>query len=442
MASYTRFLGLRYGFSRQRSRFTAIVSLASMLGMMLGVASLITVLSVMNGFGGELRGRILALVPHGYVEQTVEQTAEQTATQNRESKTSVSGSSFGATASTASTVTSLKLPLADSLLSHPEVIAVAPFVRETVLFAGPYRQQGAVLTGIDVNKQARLTELGDYLRSGQLKDLENRFSVILGGALARMLGVVPGDEVRVVLPQVSITPLGLFPRSRLLTVVGTFEVGAQQDSLLAYVSLDTAQRLLRTGGTRGLQLRTSDLMAAPDLGLSLDPLIAGRGIYRPWSETQGSLFRAIRMEKITVSILLLGVVLVAAFNVVSTLVMAVTEKRRDIAVLRTMGATPAGISKIFLTQGLALALLGVLAGTVSGVLLSTYVAEIVDFFEKLLGARIFDPSVYFISRLPSRLMWSDVAIVGGAATLLSVVAAIYPAWRASRIAPAEVLRYE
>ncbi|WOJ94227.1 lipoprotein-releasing ABC transporter permease subunit [Congregibacter variabilis] len=416
MASYTRFLGLRYGFSRQRSRFTTLVSLASMLGMLLGVASLITVLSVMNGFAGELRGRILALIPHGYVEQTVVQSAAEYA------------------ADTAA--------LSASLLAHPEVLAVAPFARETVLFSGPYRQQGVVLTGIDIAQQSALTDLAQFMLLGSLEDLREDFSVIIGSSLARILGVVPGDDVRIILPQVRTTPLGLFPRSRLLKVVGLFEVGAQQDSVLAYVSLNSANRLLATGGTRGLQIRTSDLMAAPALQPSLQPLIAGRGVYRPWSETQGSLFRAIRMEKLTVSILLLGVVLVAAFNVVSTLVMAVTEKRRDIAVLRTMGATPGGISRIFLTQGLALALLGVLAGTFLGVLLSIYVADVVDFFEQLLGAKIFDPSVYFISRLPSRLLWSDVALVGAAATVLSVLAAIYPAWRASRIAPAEVLRYE
>lgn len=386
-----------------------------MLGMMLGVASLITVLSVMNGFAGELRGRILALIPHGYVEQTLEQSTDET---------------VGDTA------------LSASLLTHPEILAVAPFIRETVLFSGPYRQQGAVLTGIDSQQQSALTDLEKFMLVGSLDDLEADFSVILGSSLARMLGVVPGDDLRVVLPQVSTTPLGLFPRSRLLTVVGLFEVGAQQDSLLAYVSLDSADRLLKAGGTRGLQVRTRDLMAAPGLQGSLQPLIAGRGVYRPWSETQGSLFRAIRMEKVTVSILLLGVVLVAAFNVVSTLVMAVTEKRRDIAVLRTMGATPGGISRIFLTQGLALALLGVLAGTLVGVLLSVYVADVVDFFERIFGSRIFDPSVYFISRLPSKLLWSDVVLVAGAATVLSVLAAIYPAWRASRIAPAEVLRYE
>ncbi|MFK8041485.1 lipoprotein-releasing ABC transporter permease subunit [Congregibacter sp.] len=419
MASYTRFLGLRYGFSRQRSRFTALVSLASMLGMMLGVASLITVLSVMNGFGGELQGRILALVPHAYVEL---HPNEQQASADQEVDRTAA--------------------LSAGLLSHPNILAVAPFVRETVLFSGPYRQQGASLTGVDVEKQSGLTELDEFLLAGTLDDLNTDFTVILGAALARMLGVIPGDEIRIVLPQVSTTPLGLFPRSRLLRVVGLFEVGAQQDALLAYVSLNTANRLLKSGGTRGVQIRTNDLMTAPSLGASLENAISGLGVYRPWSETQGSLFRAIRMEKITVSILLLSVVLVAAFNVVSTLVMAVTEKRRDIAVLRTMGATPIGISKIFLTQGLALALLGVLAGTVVGVLLSIYVADVVDFFEGLFGARIFDPSVYFISRLPSQLMWVDVLVVSVAATLLSVIAAIYPAWRASRIAPAEVLRYE
>lgn len=419
MASYARFLGLRYGFSRQRSRFTTLVSMASMLGMMLGVASLITVLSVMNGFAGELRGRILALVPHAYVEQTPGTGPQKTAE---------------ATAETES--------LSSDLLAHPEILAVAPFVRETVLFSGPYRQQGASLTGIDIAKQSALTELDQFLPVGGLDDLAADFTVILGSTLARMLGVVPGDEIRIVLPQVSVTPLGLFPRSRLLTVVGLFEVGAQQDSLLAYVSLATANRLLKNGGIRGLQLRTTDLMNAPGLGASLESLLEDRGVYRPWSETQGSLFRAIRMEKLTVSILLLGVVLVAAFNVVSTLVMAVTEKRRDIAVLRTMGATPGAISRIFLTQGLALALLGVVAGAGAGVLLSVYVADVVDFFESLLGARIFDPSVYFISRLPSRLLWTDVVTVSVAAAMLSVLAVIYPAWRASRVAPAEVLRYE
>lgn len=409
MAAYTRFLGVRYGFSRQRSRFSALVSLASMLGMMLGVASLITVLSVMNGFAGELRGRILALVPHAYIED-------------------ISPGDRG--------------QLSEELLRLDEVIAVAPFSREKVLFSGPYRRRGAELLGIDPQQQSGVTELDRFLLAGSLDALNRPFSVILGVSLARMLGVVPGDDVRIVLPRITTTPLGVFPKSRRLSVVGLFEVGAQQDGRIAFTSLATADRLLGEKGRRGLQLLTPDLMRAVELGPTLVPVIAERGRYIPWSDTQGSLFSAIRMEKLTVSILLLSVVLVAAFNIVSTLVMAVTEKRGDIAVLRTMGATPGEIARIFLVQGLSLAFLGVFAGTVLGVALALNIAEVVNFFEQLIGARIFDPEVYFISRLPSQMQLADVLGVAGAALVLSVLATLYPAWRASRIAPAEVLRYE
>jgi lipoprotein-releasing system permease protein len=426
VASYARFLGLRYVFSRQRSRFTVLVSFASMLGMTLGVASLITVLSVMNGFAAELQGRILALVPHAYVEL-------QSAEQSGSAQTELLGVDEAAANGRG---------LSARLLAHPAVSATAPFVRETVLLSGPYRQQGAILTGLDVAAQRAVTQLDAYLIAGNLEALQKPFSVILGSALARTLGVVPGDRLRVVLPQVTTTPLGLFPRSRLVTVVGLFEVGAQQDSQLAYSSLDTARRLVPRGGARGLQLRTVDLLQAAELGPRLEPLLQGQGRYRPWTETQGSLFQAIRMEKITVSILLLGVVLVAAFNIVSTLVMAVTEKRRDIAVLRSMGATPGAIASIFLTQGLVLAVLGVVLGTILGVLLALNIADVVAFFERLFGAAIFDPQVYFISRLPARLEWTDVLFITLAALLLSVFAALYPAWRASTVAPAEVLRYE
>lgn len=380
--------------------------------MALGVASLITVLSVMNGFAGELRGRILALVPHAFVFYTGDRSDP--------------------------TAQSLQA----ALLATPEVLAAAPFSQEAVLLAGPYRKQGAILFGLSPDAQASVTDLEQYLQQGSLPALKEPFSVILGGSLARMLGVFPGDKVRVVLPRLTTTPLGVFPRSRMLTVVGLFEVGAQQDSQLAYTSLTTADRLLGSAGRRGLQLRTTDLMAAPDLGPRLASVLGDQGIYRPWSDTQGSLFRAIRMEKLTVSLLLMGVVLVAAFNVVSTLVMAVSEKRRDIAVLRTMGATPAEIARVFLTQGLALALFGVCVGTVIGVVLALNVAELVDSLERMFGVRLFDPSVYLISRLPSQLQLSDVLLVSASAALLSVLAALYPAWRASRIAPAEVLRYE
>lgn len=409
MRAWPLYLGLRYSFGRQRSRFGSLVSLASMLGMVLGVASLITVLSVMNGFAAELRGRILALVPHGYVEGVDE--ADLPALQER-------------------------------LAGLDGILAAAPFLRATALLTGPWEPRGAQLVGVDLAAQGAVTELERYLLTGSLQDLGQPFSVILGASLARSLGVGPGDTLRAVLPEVTVTPLGSFPRTRRLTVAGLFEVGAQQDGALAYLSLDSMRRLLRSGGIRGLQLRTEDLLRAPELAATLRPLLPPGASYRPWSATQGSLFRAVRMEKFTVSALLLGVVLVAAFNVVATLVMAVAEKRRDIAVLRSMGAAPAGVMGLFLVQGLALALAGIAAGTALGVTLALHIADIVQFLERLSGAHLFDPQVYFISRLPSRLLLSDLLFVVCAALLLSVLAAVYPSWRASLIAPAEVLRYE
>lgn len=415
MAAYTRLIGLRYGFSRQRSRFTALVALASMLGMMLGVASLIVVLSVMNGFGGELRGRILALVPHAYVEALPGAGGTDTIDVGK---------------------------LEAQLKTIPGVQALAPFRRETVLLSGSFRQQGAMLIGLDPAQQSNVTDLSRYLIQGELNALSESFSLILGVTLARNLGVIPGDSVRVVLPQLTTTPLGVFPRTRSLTVVGLFEVGAQQDAQLAYVSLETADRLLRGRSAQGLQLRFDDMMAAPELGDILPEEFKSSYRYTPWTETQGTLFRAVRMEKITVSILLLSVVLVAAFNIVSTLAMAVAEKRADIAVLRTMGATPREISRIFVTQGLGLALLGILIGTCVGVFLAENVGAAVEFIERLFGQRLFDPQVYYISSLPSELQSFDVIVVVISAAILSVLATLYPAWRASQVAPAEVLRYE
>jgi lipoprotein-releasing system permease protein len=413
LASYARHIGLRYGFSPQRSRFASFVSFASLVGMMLGVASLITVLSVMNGFAGELRDRILALVPHLYIERSATRAADA--------------------------------PVVDAdpdYLGVPGVVAAAPFARETVLLAGPYGQQGAVMIGMDPAAQGRVTELGQFLQRGRLEQLNEPFTVFVGSALGRSLGVAPGDELRVVLPRISTTPLGIFPRSRLLTIVGSFEVGAQQDGQLAYVSLDTAERLFGGRGVAGIQLRTSDLLTAEAVAQRLRPLLRDGEELRPWTQTQGSLFRAIRMEKLTVSCLLLGVVLVAAFSVVSTLVMAVTEKRRDIAVLRTMGASPGEIAQIFLTQGFGLSLIGVFLGAALGVALAVNIADLVTAIEGWFGQQLFDPQVYFISRLPARLAWADVAFVCSAASILSLLAAAYPAWRASRVAPAEVLRYE
>lgn len=411
MSSFTRFIGFRYGFSRKQSKFSAFVSLASMFGMTLGVASLITVLSVMNGFSGELRGRILALIPHAFVSTSTDDTIDREA-------------------------------LAAKLIAHPDVSAVSPFAQEVVLLQTRYRQHGASLYGIDPLTQGSVSALDDYMVLGDLVDLSTRFSVVLGVGVARSLGVAVGDEVTVILPQITVTPLGAFPRQRSLRVVGLFEVGAQQDGLLAYTSLETSTALLRRRGESGLQIRTTDLLKAAALSDEIANIIGESASYRPWSETQGSLFRAIRMEKLTVTVLLMSVVLVAAFNIVSTLAMTVTEKRADIAVLRTMGATPAEVARVFLAQGLTLSLLGVVLGAGLGIFIALGVADVVDFAERLFGARLFDPNVYYIARLPSDLQIGDVLTVVSAAVLISILSVLYPAWRASKVAPAEVLRYE
>lgn len=411
--NYAPFIGLRYSFSRKRNRFTAIISLVSMLGMVLGVASLITVLAVMNGFAGELRGRILSLVPHGYVQP------ETGSLENWRD-------------------------LAGELAREPGVVAVSPFLTDKVILGNERTLRGAVLTAIDPELEAGTSRIPAAMVLGTLDSLDRKpFTVVLGASLARIMGVIPGDVIEVTVPRLTVTPLGVFPRTKRLTVTGLFEVGAQPDSIQAFVSLATGQKLFGEGDrVSGLQIKTLDLFTAPQTMASLqNDLPRGLSVV-DWSETQGSLFRAVKMEKVMVSVLLLSVVAVAAFNIVSTLVMSVAEKRSDIAVLRTMGAQAHGIMAIFLAHGLGLAVVGIGVGAAAGTLLAANIADITAFFESVLGVKLFDPSVYFISELPADLQWADVVVVVAASLFLSLLASVYPAWRAARVAPAEVLRYE
>ncbi len=412
IANYAPFIGLRYSFSRKRNRFTSLIAVVSMLGMVIGVASLVTVLSVMNGFAGELRGRILSLVPHALVEAPEGIPDWQ--------------------------------DLGERLLAQPGVEAYSPFISDKVILASGRSLRGAVLTAIDPERESTVSQIPQAMARGELASLQQPgFNVVLGASLARVLGVGLGDTIEVTVPRLTVTPLGAFPRTKKLVVTGTFEVGAQPDAYQAYVSLESGQRLL---GPRhavdGLQLRTRDLFDAPDIVASLRGTLPPAYRLRDWSQTQGSLFQAVKMEKILVSLLLLSVVAVAAFNIVSTLVMSVAEKRRDIAVLRTMGARAGGIMAIFVAHGLGLATVGITLGAVVGVLLAYNISSITLFLENLLGVKLFDPAVYFISELPSQLLLSDVVMVIVASLLLSLRATLYPAWRAARVAPAEVLRYE
>jgi lipoprotein-releasing system permease protein len=387
--------------------------MVSLIGMALGIASLITVLSVMNGFAGELRDRILSLVPHLQVQAAQGSLSDWRA-------------------------------LGDELLAREPVVGVAPYIDSKALLTSYRNVRGSGLTAIDPAAEASVSSVGAYMLGGSFEELARvRYGIILGSLQARALGVNLGDSVEVTIPRLTITPLGSFPRSKRFTVVGIFEIGAQLDSQQAYISLESGQRLFGLGeGVQGLRVELEDLFAAPSLA---EDLAAGLGPgyrVRDWGRSQGNLFAAIRMEKTMMTVLLLSVVAVAVFNIVSTLTMAVTEKRSDIAVLRTMGARAGSIMAIFVAHGLLLASIGVAVGAAVGILLALNISEVTLLLEQLTGTKLFNPEVYFISDLPSRLLWSDVALVSLLAMLLSLLATLFPAWRAARIAPAEVLRYE
>lgn len=382
-----------------------------MLGMVLGVASLITVMSVMNGFANELETRILGLVPH------VKLARRQGSLDNWQGLLSA-----------------MDGPLAP--------LGVAPYVEDQVLMAGWGRQRGVQVTGIDVTAQRGVNNLHEHIVDGTLDELTaTPFSVVLGAGLARMLGVAVGDEVVVTLPTLSVTPLGVFPRTKRLRVVALFRVGADLDTRQAYVGLNTAQRLFTRSGVDGVQLRFPDVATAEAAAQRLTAQLPADWQVEDWRSSQGSLFAAVRMEKFTVALLLLAVIAVAAFNIVSTLTMAVTEKRRDIAMLGVMGMSPSNILTVFMAQGLLLGGVGVLLGLVVGIALALNISDIVIWFEQLVGKPVFDPRVYYIGRLPSVLAWSDVVVTGVLALLLSLFATAYPAWRAAQIHPVEVLNH-
>lgn len=405
-------LGLRYVRAKRRNHFISFISLTSMLGLMLGVAVLILVLSVMNGFDHELRSRVLGMVPHTRIEAP-------------------------------SGMTNWK-PLADRLMERKRVIGAAPFVQQQGMFSIGGRNEGAMVNGIDPEAEAKVSIIDENMVQGSLDDLKaGEWKVVLGELLARRLGVGVGDRVTLLVPEASITPGGVFPRLKRFTVSGIFSVGADLDASLAYAHIADMQTLARMGdAVGGLRLEFDDLFAAHgETRKIIDELGPGyRGI--DWTQTHGNLFQAIQMEKRMIGLLLTVIVAVAAFNIVSTLVMVVTDKKADIAILRTIGATPGSIMGIFIVQGLAIGIIGILIGLGVGVTLALTIADLIAWFESVSGIHFLDANVYFISYLPSRLEWSDVGVITSAAFVLTFLSTLYPAWRASRIQPADVLRYE
>ncbi|MFZ6048840.1 lipoprotein-releasing ABC transporter permease subunit [Pseudomonas sp. CR3202] len=409
------YIGARYTRAKRRSYFVSFISLTSMIGLALGVLVMILVLSVMNGFDHEMRTRVLGMVPHATVESAVPINDWR--------------------------------KLAQGVARHAQVQAVAPYTQVQGLLTADGKVQKVLVNAVDPVEEAKVSIIGAFFREGSLADLKaGEFGIVIGDRAASKLGVGLGDKVTFVLPEVAVTPAGVFPRMKRFTVVGIFHVGAGElDGYLAIGNLSDVARLKRwqPNQVQGLRLKLNDLFQAPQVAWQIAGELKGEDFYaRDWTRTHGNLYQAIKMEKAMIGLLLLLIVAVAAFNIISTLVMVVTDKRGDIAILRTLGATPKQIMGIFMVQGTVIGVVGTLIGGVLGILAALNVSDAIALLERVLGHKFLNADVYFIDYLPSQLMAEDVVLVCSAALVLSFLATLYPAWRASRTQPAEALRYE
>ncbi len=410
---YEVFIGLRYTRAKRRNHFISFISLVSMAGIALGVMALITVISVMNGFEQELRSRILGMVAHVTVSGDSGALRDWPAVQQ-------------------------------AVAGEPEVLASAPYVETEAMISFAGNARGVLVRGIDPAQEPQVAELTLNTTGTTLGALApGEFGIILGADLGRALGARAGDKVTVLIPEASATPAGVLPRMKRFTVLGYFSAGMYEyDSALALVALGDAQRLIRLGdAVSGVRLRLDDLMRAPLVAQRLAQDLPYLGV-SDWTRQHVNFFRAVRTEKTVMFIILSLIVGVAAFNIISTLVMMVADKRADIAILRTMGATPASVMGVFVVQGAVIGVVGTLLGVIGGVALSLNVETLVPWLERTLHVSLWPSDVYYISSLPSQLNSRDVANITGLALSLSLLATLYPAWRAARTDPAEALRYE
>jgi len=384
-----------------------------MLGIALGVTALITVLSVMNGFEQELRARILGMTAHA-------------------------------------TISGWQRPLTDwptvvrEVEQQPQVIAAAPYIQREGMVIHGQQVHGTLLRGVLPDQEPRVSEVATKMVAGTLDTLQaGSYRIILGRDLARSLGVDVGDRITLVSPTANVSLVGVMPRSRRFQVSGIFEIGMYEyDSALALVHLDDAATLYRIEGVSGVRLKLHDLFQAPAVSRQLAQQLPGYYQVRDWTQYHTNFFRAIQTEKSVMFVILLLIVAVAAFNIVSTLVMVVTDKQSDIAILRTLGASPRGVMAIFMVQGTLIGIIGTLLGLAGGITLALHVEQLVPALERLFGVEFLPADVYYISRLPSELHWDQVAQIGIIALVISMLATLYPAWRAARTQPAEALRYE
>jgi lipoprotein-releasing system permease protein len=411
---YELLIGLRYTRAKRRNHFISFISLISMLGIALGVAALIIVLSVMNGFQKEVRARILGVTPHLQVSSDGGRMFDWKTTLN-------------------------------TVADDPEVRAAAPYVDGQGMLSLNGSVQGVMVRGIDPAAEDRLIGLSSKMKAGSLMDLRpGEFGIVLGSDLARALGAHLGEKVLLITPQGQITPAGMLPRLKQFRVVGIFEVGmAPYDNTLALINLEDAQKLYRMGeAVSGISANLHDLDRAPQVATELERELPSNLYATDWTRQNSNYFRAVQMEKRMMFIILSLIVAVAAFNIVSTLVMAVTDKQADIAILRTLGASPASIMKIFMVQGVVIGLIGMLLGVFSGVVVALNISSIVPFIEHLFGIHFLAKDVYYINELPSDLHHTDVITVAGFSFLISLLATLYPSWHAAQTQPAEALRYE
>ncbi len=408
------YIGLRYTGAKRRNGFVSFIALISMLGIALGVAALIVVLSVMNGFGKELRERTLGMTAHATVTGQNGKLSDWQSVQIKVSQ-------------------------------HHSVINSAPFTQNEAMLSNRNRVSGAIIRGVLPEQEIGVSDIGDKVVSGRLTDLKpGRFGIILGRELANAMGVFEGEKVTVITPQANVTPIGVMPRLRRFTVVGVFEAGMHQfDRSMAIIHMQDAQKLFSLGDkVEGVRLKLDDMFSAYEVTHELNRDIGEDYWVRDWTKMNSNLFKALKTEKVVMFIILLLIVAVAAFNIISTLVMTVNDKQADIAILRTIGMTPNSLMWVFIVQGVVIGLVGTLLGVAIGVPVALNVSEIVGFIEGLMNTKFLPADVYYITELKSDLHLSDILTYTLSAFGLSVLATIYPAYRAARIQPADALRYE
>ena len=408
------FIGLRYVRAKRRNHFISFISLTSMLGIALGVTTLITVISVMNGFEKELRARILGAIAHATI-----QPADGSSMEWRS--------------------------VVDRVEEHPEVDGAAPYIEEGVWLQGS-ESAGAFIRGVDPEFEPRVSEVDQKMLSGTLGDLKpGEYGIILGIGLASRLRVGPGDRVTVIAPRLKATPVGASPLMRRFTVVGAFEFGEfENDSTLALVHIEDAAKLLRmpSGAIGGVRLHLQDMYQAWRVAREISGTMPGYYIVRDWTQERGNLFQAVRTEKTVMWVILSLIIAVAAFNIISMLVMVVTDKQSDIAILKTMGARPGTVMRIFVIQGSVIGVVGTLMGVIGGILLAQNIGTVVPYLEQYFGFSLFPSDIYYITELPSDLQSADVIKFALMSLVMSLLSTLYPSWRAARTQPAEALSYE